>query len=115
MQAAMPLLPPQEAIDPFAPGPFAFADGARMRSILADAQYSHIEIEPFDGTMNMGATLEEAAAEVLNIGPLACATAERDEKTRAKIRKLVEGAYAPYASPAGVKVPAACWFVRAKP
>jgi SAM-dependent methyltransferase len=115
MEAAMPLLPAQEPADPFAPGPFAFADAARVRSILAEAQLSQIEIEAFDGTMNMGNTLEEAAAEVLNIGPLARAAAELDEETRVKIRKLVEGTYAPYASPAGVKVPAACWFVRATP
>jgi SAM-dependent methyltransferase len=114
MDAAMHLLPPQEPADPFAPGPFAFADRERLRSVLAAAHYSHIEIEPFDGTMNMGATLEEAAAEVLNIGPLARAAAELDEEMRAKIRETVEHAYAKYLTPAGVKPPCACWFVRAR-
>ncbi len=115
MEAARPLLPAQEPVDPLAPGPYAFADGTRLRALLASAQYSRIEIAPFDGTMNMGATLEEAATEVLNIGPLARAAADLDKETRAKIRQAVEGAYAPYASPAGVTPPAACWFVRARP
>ncbi|HEX4077635.1 MAG TPA: class I SAM-dependent methyltransferase [Rhizomicrobium sp.] len=114
MQAALHLLPPQEPADPLAPGPFAFADGARVRAILASARYSHVEIERFDGMMNMGATLEDAAAEVLNIGPLARAATDLDEDARAQIRKTIERAYAPYAGPIGVTPPAACWFVRAR-
>jgi SAM-dependent methyltransferase len=113
MKAALHLLPPQEPADPFAPGPFAFADGARLRSILAAANYTQIEINPFDGAMNMGATLEDAAVEILNIGPLARAASELDEDTRAEIRKAVEAAYLPYASEIGVTPPAACWMVRA--
>jgi ubiquinone/menaquinone biosynthesis C-methylase UbiE len=115
MEAARHFLPPQEPADPLAPGPFAFADGERLRALLASAKYSQIEIEPFSGTMNMGATLEEAAAEVLNIGPLARAAAEVSEETRARIRDAVAVAYAPYACMAGVMPPAACWLVRAKP
>jgi len=114
MAAAMSLLPPQEPVDPSAPGPFALADGDRLRDILHRAGYSEVTIEPFDGAMNMGATLADAAAEVLNIGPLARAAAELDEATRAKIRTAVEGAYAKYVSPAGVTPPAACWLVRAR-
>jgi SAM-dependent methyltransferase len=113
MAAAMHLLPPQDAADPFAPGPFAFADNGRVREILADAGFAHVAIEPFDGTMNMGATLEEAAAEVLNIGPLARAAAGLDEETRAQICKVVGCAFEKYATPAGVMLPAACWLVRA--
>ena len=115
LAAAAHLLPPQESADPFAPGPFALADGERLRGILAGAGYKQIVIEAFDTAMNMGATLEDAAAEVLNIGPLARAAAELDEETRAKIRKAVEGAYEKYGSPAGIMPPAACWFVRAEP
>src|SRR5271156_1462236 len=35
--AARPLLPPQEPPDPFAPGPFAFADDSRVKIILSAA------------------------------------------------------------------------------
>ena len=44
MEAAGHLLPLQEPADPLAPGPFAFSDGARLRSLLASAKYSHIEL-----------------------------------------------------------------------
>jgi SAM-dependent methyltransferase len=114
MAAAADLLPPQEDADPLAPGPFALADGHRLRSILEGAGFGRVDIEPFEGTMNMGATIEEAAAEVLNIGPLSRAAAELDEEMRERIRKLVATAYAKYASSAGVTPPAACWLARAK-
>ena len=114
MEAALHLLPPQEPADPLAPGPFAFADHARLHAVLASANYSHVEIEPFDATMNMGETLEQAAAEALNIGPLARAATDLGEETRSKIRAAVEAAYLPYVSKVGVTPPAACWMVRAR-
>lgn len=114
MAAALDLLPPQEPTDPLAPGPFAFADGERVRKILSAAGYDRIAIEPFDARMNMGATLAEAAAEVLNIGPLARAAADLDDERRDRIRQAVEQVYAKYVSPEGVVPPAACWSVRAK-
>lgn len=113
MDAAQSLLPPQEPVDPLAPGPFAFADAIRLRDALEQAGYAPITIEAFDGPMNMGITPVDAAAEALNIGPLARAATGLDEATRENIRQCVEKAYAAYASPAGVRVPAACWFVRA--
>ena len=112
-QAALPLLPPQEPADPLAPGPFAFADKARLRGILERAAFTRIEIEPFDGSVNMGATAEEAAAQALNVGPLARAATGLDEAALEKIRRIVEVAYAPYQTPSGLLPPAACWFVRA--
>lgn len=114
MEAARPLLPLQEPSDPVAPGPFAFADRARLSEILLRAGYAHVAIEPFDGAMNMGANPEDAAAESLQIGPLARAATGLDDDTRQRICRRVAAAYTAYASPAGVKAPAACWFVRAK-
>lgn len=111
MEAAQSLLPPQKPADPLAPGPFAFADAVRVRDVLERAGYASIAIEPFDGAMNMGPTPAEAAAEALNIGPLARAATGLDEDTRENIRRRVEMAYSAYASAAGVRVPAACWFV----
>lgn len=115
MQTAVHLLPPQEPADPFAPGPFAFADTARLRHVLESAGFSKIDIERFDGSVNMGASVEVAAAEALNVGPLARAATGLDEATRDKIRRAVAGAYERYLTPSGVMPPAACWLVRAKP
>jgi SAM-dependent methyltransferase len=114
MQAALPLLPPQEPTDPLAPGPFAFADDARLRRILESAGFTKVDVEPFDGQVNMGATVQEAAAQALTIGPLARAAIGFDEATRAQIRRVVEGVYAHHLAPSGVLPPAACWLVRAR-
>jgi SAM-dependent methyltransferase len=115
MQAALPLLPPQEPTDPFAPGPFVFADGVRLCRILESAGFTNVDIDPFDGHVNMGATVQEAAAQALNVGPLARAAAGLDEATRAKIRRVVEGVYARHLTPSGVLPRAACWLVGVRP
>ena len=112
--AARPLLPPAEPVDPDAPGPFAFADRDRVRAILEKAGLHHIHIEKFDGHMDMAATVEEAAAKTLTIGPLSRAAADVDDATRAKIGEAVITALKPYMTPEGVRAPVACWFVRAR-
>ena len=112
--AARDLVPAQPPADPFAPGPYAFADGERLQNILARAGYRNIRIERLDTTVNMGATPEDAAAQALNIGPLARAATGSDEATREKIRAVVRKALEPYQMPEGVTPPAACWLVGAR-
>lgn len=113
LQAALQLLPPQEPVDPFAPGPFALADEARLRDVLGGAGFGNIDIEKLDASVNMGATVEDAAAQALSIGPLARAATGLDEAVRQQIRRNVEKVYTHYATPSGVRPPAACWLVRA--
>jgi len=112
--AAKHLLPPQEAPDPYAPGPFAFADGARLTDILSRAGFHDVALTKFDGAMNMGDTAAEAANEALNIGPLARAAAELDDAARAKILDVVATAMQKFATPRGIAPAAACWLVSAK-
>ncbi|HEX4860780.1 MAG TPA: methyltransferase domain-containing protein, partial [Rhizomicrobium sp.] len=111
--AARPLLPPQEAMDPFAPGPFAFADDARLRRILVDAGYRDIRIEKLDTTMYMGATMDEAVEQTLRVGPLSRAAAGLDDATLGKIRAVVREALTPFVAEAGIAPPASCWLVGA--
>lgn len=111
--AARPFLPPMDPPDPHAPGPFAFADGDRLHRILASAGFNSIVIEKLDTTMSMGATVEEASAEAMNIGPVSRAASELDEPTRDKIRAAIAEAFGKHTSPEGVSLPSACWLVRA--
>ncbi len=113
-EAARAFLPAQETPDPHAPGPFAFADGDRLKSILSRAGLRAVTIEKFNGTMNMGQTAEAAAEYSLDIGPLARASAELAETTRSRIKETVARTLAAYATPSGVTPAAACWFVRAQ-
>lgn len=111
MEAAKPLLPPQPEGDPLAPGPFAFADPARVRGILAEAGFGQIQIMPFDTGIGAG-SLEETASLAMHIGPLSRALREHPE-CRAAALGVVRDALAAYVTPAGVMLPAAVWVVSA--
>ena len=69
LETAMTFLPPSPPSDPLAPGPFAFADAERVRSILTDAGFTHIETRPFDTPISMG-DLATATRVALQVGPL---------------------------------------------
>ena len=113
-KAAEHLLPPQEPPDPHAPGPFAFADPARVKGILARGGFRDIAIEKLDSTMNMGPTPEHAAKEALMVGPLARAATDLPEEARERIRAVVAERMKEFATAEGVTPPAACWLVRAR-
>jgi|KBSMisStaDraftv2_1062788.scaffolds.fasta_scaffold10481_5 SAM-dependent methyltransferase len=113
-QAALDLLPPQEPMDPHAPGPFAFADRERLLSILEQAGFHHIRIKPHDTTVNLGASLDDALTEALTLGPLARAAAGLDEATRDKIRARIRPALAKHQTPYGFIAAAAVWLVSAR-
>jgi len=111
--AAKALLPEQSPADPHAPGPFAFADAERTTTILEKAGFRNVECKKLDTTANMGATVEQAADDALNIGPLSRAANELPGATREKIRDVVRDALIKYKAPAGVTPGAACWLVSA--
>jgi SAM-dependent methyltransferase len=114
LAAALDLLPPQPSVDPHAPGPFAFADSARLVSILRDAGFRDPCAEKLDTVMNMGATVEDAAKAALSVGPLARAAGEVDDATKAKILERVSPVLSEFKTPAGITPPAACWLVGAR-
>ena len=72
MQVAAPLLrEPLPTPDPTKPGPFAFADRGRLRSILTEAGWPNIEINAVDVDMVLpGDSASEAASFMLKMGPL---------------------------------------------
>ncbi len=73
------LLPDAPPADPHAPGPFAFADPARVEAILTHAGWQGVVFEPFDLAMIVGAgadPVEDAVEYFSAIGPAARAGAE---------------------------------------
>jgi SAM-dependent methyltransferase len=112
--AGKPLLPPQEPMDPNAPGPFAFADSARLREILERAGWKDVVIEGRDSTMHIGDTLVDAVEEAMTVGPLARASDGLDETTRGNIKVRVAEALQRFETKDGVAPPAAVWLVGAK-
>ncbi|MGA9794617.1 MAG: class I SAM-dependent methyltransferase [Rhizomicrobium sp.] len=111
--AAKSLLPEEPPSDPFAPGPFAFADCGRLRNILDEAGFADIRINPLDSAMHMGADVEEAAMQATRIGPLARAMNGLDDAQREKVRGVVKEVLAKYRTKEGVAPGAACWLVGA--
>lgn len=112
--AAKHLLPPQEPQPLHAPGPFGLADRERTYDILKQAGFRDIVIEKTMPRSLMGATVEEAVEQALNLGPLARAVKDLDEPTKDKIRDRLKPVLARHQKEDGIAPPAACWLVGAK-
>lgn len=114
-QAVMPFLPkPAAPPDPHAPGPFAFADRARLRGLLERAGYERIEIDDFRTLLHVGNDLDQAMAFQQDVGPVARALAELEGGNRERALAAAREALAKHLGPAGIDLGAACWLVSAR-
>ncbi len=115
--AALPHLPAPEPTDPFAPGPFAFADRERVKRILSEAGFSKIEIVPqtFRLMQSRGGphALDDALHLATEVGPTSRLLAEASEEARAAARAAIREALAPHVTAEGVALGAQCWLVGA--
>jgi SAM-dependent methyltransferase len=113
-QAARPFLPVSPPPDPLAPGPFAFADPARVGQILMAAGFRNVQTKKLDGVMNLGASSDEAAFQMTNLGPLSRALGEvEDEAVRTRVRAAVKVALEAIRKDGVIKPAIACWLVAA--
>ena len=114
------LLPPVPAAAPTdtpPPGPFAFADGARVSGLLAGVGFQGVTLTPFDFRVcfSAGGGAVEAADLAMRIGPSSAALAEAgaDETVRAAARERLQAAFAPHDRDGVVAMPGAIWIVEA--
>ena len=111
--AAAAQLPPAPPSEPGAPGPFAFADPARVRHILSSAGFRDIELAQHDRKIGSG-DLEQSLALSLKIGLLGRAVREHPEK-RALVIDDVREALRPHVDVDGVvRLASASWIVTAR-
>ena len=111
-RAAMGVTPPPA--DPNAPGPFAFADDARVRGILADAGFANIVFTRHDAPVTYGPTPRAAAERALRVGPASRFARDMGEVYRPLIVDAVERAFAQLAAPNGeVRLVGSAWIVTA--
>ena len=109
-------LPDAPAPDPFAPGPVAFADPDRVRSVLTEAGWSGISVTEFVRPMQLFGTsnFDEAFEASLQIGGASRLLVGADAVTVAAIhdasRRVLESQW----TPDGAIVDGACWIVRAQ-
>jgi SAM-dependent methyltransferase len=115
MAAARPHLPEQPAVDPRAPGPFAFADRTHVNEILTRAGFSSVSIDPLDAALSLGGSVDEALTFTVKVGPLSRAllTAEPAARERA-IAAVGEALRNEAKDGGGIRLPARCWIVRAR-
>lgn len=119
------LLPLQEAYrhvpklpeaSPNDPGPFSFANDARVRPILATAGFTAIGFEPIDLTIDLatGQGLDAAVETASTIGPASRALEGQPSETRAAAIDAIRSALARCQDGKRVPLPAAIWLVTAE-
>jgi SAM-dependent methyltransferase len=108
---------PMEPPDPRAPGPFAFADAARVREMLERAGFARVEHEAVDRTLAVaaGLPLDRTVDFLLQMGPTASAlrATPPSPELLQRVAAAVREAIAPYEGPEGVRMPGAVWIVTA--
>lgn len=120
MQALAALMPPPDTPpDPFAPGPFAFADPDRLSGNLAAAGWRDIDLQRFDFDMLLGqdgeqaSALDQAVSFSLQVGPAAKLVREGDEALRTAAIAALTEVYASYVTEGRVALPGSIWLVSA--
>jgi SAM-dependent methyltransferase len=100
---------------PDAPGPFAFANADRVRTILERAGFADVGFVDQRATLTVGGKgpLEQAVSFILQMGPAAAAIREATPDLRETISAAVRDALAPYHGPEGVQMSSASWIVTA--
>jgi SAM-dependent methyltransferase len=112
MIAASAHLPPPAPPQPGAPGPFAFADPERVRSILGEAGFQDIEIAPHDAKIG-GNSLDDSVTLALRIGPLGAALRDNPDAAP-KVVDDIRKALAAHVEDGKVLLPGAVWIVTAR-
>jgi SAM-dependent methyltransferase len=106
--------PPPEPTPPRAPGPFAFAEADYVQSILRESGFRNVTIAPFDATLQLGNSLEEALQFTLEIGPVSRLIAELPEALRDDLKAGVRAALQRAQGADGLRLAAATWMVSAE-
>src|SRR5579871_2052268 len=110
MAAVLPLLAePPPTPPPGAPGPFAFADGARLRGIIEGAGFADVSIAPHTAKVAWG-DVDTAVRMALRLGPVA-AVARDNPQLREAMFEAMRTALEPHATSDGVSFDSATWIV----
>ncbi len=112
VRAAFTVLPRPEPQPPHAPGPYAFADGGRLRDILGASGYGAISIDPLDHPLDLG-SLDDAVLQMTRMGLAASAFAAAGPAEQQAATAAVRAALEPHAVGGTVRMASATWLVRA--
>ena len=105
---------PPDLGEPGGPGPFAFADGDRFRSVVTEAGFGDVTLAAVTKPMLMGSDVEDVVGMVAATPQSEGLFAGQPE---AKVHAAIAGlraAFAPYARPEGVVMNGAAWLLTAR-
>jgi SAM-dependent methyltransferase len=105
-------LPP--APGPDEPGPFAFADSARIQRILASAGFAKAACEKFDPILTYGDGARSAADYLTQMGPIGSVLQEHPEALRAQVADTLAGMLETNREAGPLRLAAAVWIVTAR-
>lgn len=118
--ALLQVVPAPEPVPPHAPGPFAFADAARVGAILAQAGFVGIASVGVDAALALttqggpDAAVEDAARFVVECGPASALLRDADDATRERGVAAVRAALRDRAGAGRALLDAACWLFTAE-
>jgi ubiquinone/menaquinone biosynthesis C-methylase UbiE len=108
-------VPKLPQLGPEDPGPFAFADEARVKRILTEAGFTDVAMEacPLGIDVAAGRGLEAAVQGALEIGPASRALEGHPPEMVAAAIQSIREALTPFAKGQSVRLPGAIWLVTA--
>jgi SAM-dependent methyltransferase len=115
VQAALRFVPPPDPMDPEAPGPFAFANPARLEGILREAGFDNVAITHHEVTMRWAAadTLEGNVAGMIQIGPVSSLLTDQGDDVRRQVEEAVIDLMREFYDGKALNLPGATWLVTA--
>jgi SAM-dependent methyltransferase len=116
VKALAQVVAPPPPPEPEAPGPFSWADPARVRRILEGAGYRDVSLTPRDFSLQIAPRGGAAAATqfAMSVGPVVRLLADAPESLRRKIRAALGEFFRGIDGPKGIVLPGAVWIVGAK-
>jgi len=106
-------LPPPPPAD--APGPFSLGAEARVRSLLSNAGFVDVEVEPHDEPLLLGrGDVEEAIEFYLRLLPTGYLMFEPDRHLLDRIRVVLRTVIEQHHGPDGIWMGSGTWIVRAR-
>lgn len=116
LEAAYQVMPRLPKPGPEDPGPFAFADPARVERILGSAGFAAVTMTPHDLSFDIaaGGGLETAVGYMLDIGPASRTFDKGDAAARAKVEAALRAGLKPHLKGKSVPLAAGIWIVTAR-
>jgi ubiquinone/menaquinone biosynthesis C-methylase UbiE len=112
IEAARPHAPPQQPVDPTAPGMFSFAREERLRGILTEAGFREIAVKATDVPIH-GKNITQSMAFITQAGPLPALLENASDEQRERATDAVRHALAARIEADGRGLHVGLWLVSA--